>query len=38
MVGTALKPFGHVAAWILWQSMRVSLLRDLEYPHPPYQA
>jgi hypothetical protein len=38
MVATALKPFSHVAAWIVWQSMRVSLLRDLEHPQPPHDA
>jgi 3-methyladenine DNA glycosylase/8-oxoguanine DNA glycosylase len=38
MVGSALRPFSHVAAWILWHSMRVSLLRDLEHPQPPYRA
>jgi hypothetical protein len=25
----------HVAAWIVWQSMRISLLEDLETPRPP---
>ncbi len=36
MVGYALRPIGHLAAWILWQSMRVSLLEDLDSPAPPY--
>jgi hypothetical protein len=35
MVTTALRPFGHIAAWIVWHSMRVSLLGDLERPQPP---
>jgi len=35
MVTTALRPIGHLAAWLLWQSMRVSLLDDLESPKPP---
>jgi hypothetical protein len=35
MVGLALKPFGHIAAWLVWQSMRVSLLDDLDAPSPP---
>ena len=35
MVTTALRPFGHIAAWIVWHSMRVSLLGDLERPRPP---
>jgi hypothetical protein len=35
MVTTALRPFGHIAAWLVWHSMRVSLLEDLERPEPP---
>jgi hypothetical protein len=35
MVGYALKPIGHIAAWLVWQSMRVSLLDDLDAPEPP---
>jgi hypothetical protein len=35
MVGLALKPFGHFAAWLVWHSMRVSLLEDLDAPSPP---
>jgi hypothetical protein len=35
MVGLALKPFGHLAAWLVWHSMRVSLLDDLDAPDPP---
>jgi hypothetical protein len=35
MVTTALRPFGHIAAWLVWHSMRVSLLGDLERPQPP---
>jgi hypothetical protein len=38
MVGLALKPFSHVAAWIVWHSMRVSLLADLDRPDPPHDA
>ena len=30
MVVSALRPIGHLAAWIVWHSTRVSLLRDLE--------
>ncbi len=26
----------HVAAWLIWQSMRVSLLEDLDAPAPPF--
>jgi hypothetical protein len=29
------RPIGHLAAWILWQSTRVSLLADLDAPRPP---
>jgi hypothetical protein len=35
MVGTALRPIGHLAAWLVWQATRVSLLEDLERPRPP---
>jgi hypothetical protein len=33
-----MRPIGHIAAWILWHSMRVSLLEDLERPRPPRSA
>ena len=36
MVGYAFRPIGHLAAWILWHSMRVSLLDDLDAPRPPF--
>jgi hypothetical protein len=35
VLGNALKPFGHLAAWIVWHAARVSLLDDLERPSPP---
>ena len=35
MVEPALRPIGHVAAWLVWQSLRVSLLDDLPTPRPP---
>ena len=35
MVGTALRPIGHLTAWLVWHTMRVSLLEDLERPEPP---
>jgi hypothetical protein len=35
MVGYAFKPIGHIAAWLVWKSMRVSLLDDLDAPAPP---
>jgi hypothetical protein len=35
MVTLALRATTHVAAWIVWQSMRISLLEDLEAPRPP---
>jgi hypothetical protein len=35
MVNYALRATGHVAAWIVWHSMRVSLLGDLDAPAPP---
>ncbi len=28
----------HVAAWIMWHCVRVSLLEDLDAPHPPDAA
>jgi hypothetical protein len=37
MVTYALRATGHVAAWLVWQSMRVSLLDDLAAPKPPGQ-
>jgi hypothetical protein len=30
-----LRPIGHLAAWIAWHTLRVSLLEDLERPRPP---
>jgi hypothetical protein len=38
MVGTALRPIGHLAAWLVGHAARVSLLRDLERPEPPHGA
>jgi hypothetical protein len=35
MVTLALRPISHVAAWIVWHSMKVSLLDDLDSPAPP---
>jgi len=29
------RPIRHFAAWFVWQTMRVSLLEDLEAPQPP---
>jgi hypothetical protein len=37
MVSIAVRATSHVAAWIVWQSMRVSLLDDLPVPAPPHQ-
>ena len=28
----------HVAAWLVWHSMGISLLHDLETPQPPGEA
>ena len=36
MVSYALRPIGHIAAWIVWKSMKVSLLDDLDAPRPPH--
>jgi hypothetical protein len=36
MIGTALRPIGHLAAWLVWHTTRVSLLSDLERPRPPH--
>jgi hypothetical protein len=38
MIGTALRPIGHLAAWLVWHTARVSLLSDLERPRPPHRA
>src|SRR4051794_25092918 len=35
MAHYALRPIGHLAAWLLWHSPRVSLLADLAEPRPP---
>jgi hypothetical protein len=35
VVTQALKPIGHLAAWLVWHSTRISLLEDLESPRPP---
>ena len=35
MVGTALRPIGHMTAWLVWHCTRVSLLGDRERPEPP---
>jgi hypothetical protein len=32
------RPIRHLAAWLAWRSMRVSLLDDLETPQPPAEA
>ena len=37
MVSIALRATSHVAAWLVWQSMRVSLLDDLAAPAPPHR-
>jgi hypothetical protein len=37
MVSIAVRATSHVAAWIVWQSMRVSLLDDLPVPAPPHE-
>jgi hypothetical protein len=34
-MATALRPIGHLAAWIVWHAVRVSLLDDLDTPAPP---
>jgi hypothetical protein len=38
MVSIALRATSHMAAWLVWQSMRVSLLDDLAAPAPPHDA
>ena len=35
MVTIAFKATSHVAAWIVWHSLGVSLLDDLDAPQPP---
>ena len=35
MVTIALRATSHVARWIVWHSMKVSLLDDLAAPRPP---
>jgi hypothetical protein len=36
MIEMAIRATSHVAAWLVWHSMRVSLLDDLESPQPPH--
>jgi hypothetical protein len=36
MVSLALRPIGHLAAWLVWHAAKVSLLDDLERPRRPY--
>jgi hypothetical protein len=36
MARYALRPIGHLAAWLVWHSTRVSLLADLDEPRPPH--
>jgi hypothetical protein len=38
MVNLALRATSHVAAWIVWQATRISLLDDLEVPCPPSEG
>jgi hypothetical protein len=35
MLESALRPVSHIAAWLVWHCMGVSLLDDLESPDPP---
>jgi hypothetical protein len=35
MITVAIRATKHVAAWLVWESMRVSLLADLDAPAPP---
>jgi hypothetical protein len=35
MVTSAIRATGHVAAWLVWHSIRVSLIEDLDAPRPP---
>ena len=32
MITTALRPVGHIAAWLVWHSTGISLLADLDGP------
>jgi hypothetical protein len=34
MVENALRPIGHLAAWLVWHTMRVLLLDDVDRPAP----
>jgi hypothetical protein len=36
MFGKGIRATRHVAAWLVWHSMHVSLLEDLEAPSPPH--
>jgi hypothetical protein len=38
MIDKAIRATSHVAAWLVWHSMRVSLLDDLDAPAPPHRS
>jgi hypothetical protein len=38
MVSHALRATSHLTAWIVWHSLRVSLLDDLDDPRPPAES
>jgi hypothetical protein len=38
MIEKAIRATSHVAAWLVWHSMRVSLLDDLDAPAPPHRG
>ncbi len=35
MIDIAFRATSHVAAWLVWHSLRVSLLADAQSPRPP---
>ena len=37
MVNIAIRATSHVAAWLVWHSLHVSLLDDLDAPAPPHE-
>lgn len=38
MFNMAMRAGRHVAVWVVWQSLRVSLMDELDAPAPPWEA
>jgi hypothetical protein len=36
VISLALRATGHLAAWVVWHTTRISILEDLSAPQPPH--